>query len=277
MQGDFSQKNIGIVGIGMVGGAVKNYFDKMGRKLFLYDKGRNIGSLEEVNNADVVFVCVPTPYDKEKGFDLSYVEETCENLKGEKIIVIKSTILPGTTDMLQKKFPQHTFLFNPEFLVEERADEDMLHPERQIVGYTEKGRKFAYELMDILPNASFKKVVKANEAEMIKYFGNNFLAIKVTFGNQMYKLCQELGIDYDAVREGASADKRIGPSHLDVHHGGYMGYGGKCLVKDIRAIIQLADKNNIDMKLFKTAEEINNALMKEQNIDDPEKFSLRRA
>ncbi len=269
-------KKIGIIGVGMVGDALRNYFEIKGIQPFLYDKGRNMGSVDEPNQADVIFVCVPTPFDKEKGFDLSYIESAFNNITGEKIIVIKSTVLPGTTEKLQEKYPQHKILFNPEFLVEEQSDQDMLNPDRQIIGYTNKSQDVADIVMSLLPEAPYKKIMIAKEAEMIKYFGNNFLAVKVIFGNQMYALCQKLGIDYDAVRDGASIDKRIGPSHLDVKHGGYFGYGGKCLVKDIRAIIQLADENNVDMKLYKTVEEINNTLMKEQGIDDPEKFSIRK-
>jgi len=266
---------LGICGVGMVGGALKNYFEKKGVKPLVYDKGKNLGSMEEVNKADVIFICVPTPYLKDKGFDLSYIKETCNNIKGEKIIIIKSTVIPGTTEKLQKEYPQHKFLFNPEFLVEERANEDMLNPDRQIVGYTSKSKGVAEEILNLLPKAPFKKVIPASESEMIKYFGNTFLAVKVIFGNQIYELCKKLGIDYDIVREAGSADPRIGPSHLDVFHGGYRGYGGKCLVKDTRALIQKSEETGIDLGLLKKAEEINNQLMKEQKIEDPEKFSKR--
>lgn len=267
---------IGIIGVGMVGNALRKYFNKNGYKLFLYDKGKNIGSMEEVNKADVIFICVPTPFDKKGGFDLSFVEESCVNIRGSKIIIIKSTVLPGTTEKLQKIYPQHKFLFNPEFLVEKRADKDMQNPERQIIGYTGSSRKLAQKILSILPDAVFKKVIKASEAEMVKYFGNTFLSIKVIFGNQMYDLCNNLGISYDHVKECVSADKRIGPSHLDIYDSGYRGYGGKCLPKDIKSLIQFADGRGIDLKLHKTAEEINNNLMKEQGIDDPEKFSKRQ-
>ncbi len=267
---------IGIVGVGMVGGALKTYFEKKGIKPFLYDKGKDLGSVEDVNKADVVFLCVPTPYNKTSGFDLSYVEESCNYLNNEgKILVIKSTVLPGTTEKLQEKYPQHKFLFNPEFLVESKAEETMEKPDRQIMGYTKQSRNVAEEVMRMLPRASYQKVMPATEAEAVKYFGNTFLAMKVIFGNQMYDLCQKLGIDYDIVREAGSADPRIGPSHLDVFHARYRGYGGKCLNKDIRATIQLAKTIGVDMDLLEKTEEINNKLIEEQGIDDPEKYSER--
>ena len=266
---------VGIVGVGMVGGALQRYFEKENIKPFLYDKYKKIGSLEEVNNADIIFICVPTPYNIEKGFDLSYVEATCESIIGEKTIVIKSTVWPGTTEKLQEKYPHHKFLFNPEFLVEQNADEGMQNPDRQIVGFTKKSKDVAQDLISILPKASFEKIVKSSEAEMIKYFGNTFLTIKVIFANQIYELCQKTGIDYDQVKECAAADTRIGLSHLDVHHGGYFGYGGKCFPKDIRALIQFAEKNGVDLKLHKITEKINNELMGRQGIKDPEIFSKR--
>ena len=266
---------IGIVGVGMVGGALKGYFEKKNTEVFLYDKGKGLGSIGEVSKADIIFVCVPTPYDKEKGFDLSYVEETCENILGEKTLVIKSTVWPGATEKLQEKYPQHKFLFNPEFLSELTSEQDMNYPDRQIIGYTKKSYNVAGDLMQILPLAPFQRILPATEAELVKYFGNTWFAIKVSFANQIYDLCKKINIDYDRVKEASAADKRIGRSHLEVMHKGYRGYGGKCLPKDIRALIQFADKNGIDLKLHKTAEAINNLLMEQQGIENPERFSKR--
>jgi len=266
---------IGVVGVGMVGKALKNYFEKKGIKPFLYDKGKNLGSVGEVNQADVIFICVHTPFNKKGGFDLSFVEDACQNISGKKNIVIKSTILPGTTEKLQKKYPQHKFLFNPEFLTELTSDQDMNYPDRQIIGYTKQSYNIAGDVLQILPLAPFEKILPATEAEVVKYFGNTWFAVKVVFANQMYDLCQKLGIDYEAVKEASAADKRIGRSHLDVTHKGYQGYGGRCLPKDIRALIQFADQSGVDLELHKIVEEINNKLMKQQGIEDPEKFSKR--
>ncbi|MBI2042636.1 MAG: UDP-glucose/GDP-mannose dehydrogenase family protein [Candidatus Nealsonbacteria bacterium] len=268
---------IGIVGTGMVGGALQRYFDKKeGVELFLYDKGKNLGSPEEVNKAEIVFVCVPTPYLKDgKGFDLSYVEETMGMLQGEKVVVVKSTIMPGTTEMIQQKYPQHKLMMNPEFLTEETADQDMLYPDRQIVGYTAQSQTVAGDVMQLLPLAPFERTLPATEAEVIKYFGNSWFAVKVSFANQMYDLCQKLGVNYDRMVEGAAADKRIGRTHLNIFHKGYRGYGGKCLPKDIRALIQLADSRGVDLRLHKMAEAINEDLMRQQGIEDPEKKGIR--
>ncbi len=262
---------LGVCGVGMVGGALRSYFEKKGVKPLLYDENKNLGSLEKVNQADIIFICVPTPFNKEKGFDLSFIEKACQNIKGEKIIVIKSTILPGTTEKLQEKYFHHKFLFSPEFLTEATAKQDMECPDRQILGYTKESRDIAENVLQILPPASFKKIIPAMEAEMVKYFSNTWFSTKVVFANQIYKLCKKLDIDYEIVRECAAADKMVGPSHLDVYHKGYFGYGGKCIPKDIRALIQLANEQGLDFRLHKTVEEINNQLMKEQGIDDSER------
>jgi len=248
-------------------------------QIFLYDKGKNIGSPQEVNKAEIIFVCVPTPYLKDgKGFDLSYVEETLSWFEGEKVVVLKSTVLPGTTEMLQQKYPQHKFLMNPEFLSEATSDEDMHNPDRQIIGYTEKSKDVAQDILDILPKAPYEKIITATEAEIVKYFNNTFNAIKVIFANQMYDLCQILNINYDNIKEVAAKSKFIKTKdHLDVWHKNFRGYGGKCLPKDIKALIRLAEEKGVDLRLHKTAEEINNKLMEEQGIDDSEKFSKREA
>ncbi len=266
-------EQIGIMGVGVLGGALARYFTLKGHVPFLYDPVKKIGSLEEINKASLIFICVPTPYHgKNGGFDLSFVHDACKNVQGSKTLVIKSTIIPGTTDDLQRQYPPHRFMYNPEFLRETKAWEDMLHPDRQIVGVTEQSKDFGETVLYLLPQAPFERIVKAKEAETIKYTGNTFLALKVTFANQIYDICEKAGVDYEVVRECVGADSRIGPSHLNVHHRAYRGYGGKCLPKDMRAFIQLAKKLGVDPKLLEAAELVNNQLMELQHIEDPEKM-----
>jgi len=270
-------KQPGIIGVGMVGGALRRYFEEnRGIKPLLYDPGKNLGSLEEINQADVIFICVPTPFDKEKNyFDLSYIESALSNIKGEKVIVNKSTTLPGTIEYLQEKYPQHKILNNPEFLTEVTADQDMSYPDRQIVGYTKKSFSVAKDIMNLLPLAPFERIMPATEAEIVKYFGNTWFSTKVVFANQIYNLCEKLGINYDRIMDAAAADKRIDRTHLTIFHKGKRGYAGKCLPKDIKAFIKFAEKKGIDLKLHKTVDEINEKLLKDQGITDPENYSKR--
>lgn len=218
--------------------------------------------MQEVNKADVIFICVPTPFIEEegKGFDDSAVWEVLPQIERSKTIVIKSTVLPGSTKNFQKKFPQHKFLMNPEFLLANNAVNDFLNPDRQIVGCTEESRSEASKIMDILPPAPFQKITTVSEAEMIKYTGNVFLSVRVIFANQIYDICQKAGIDYEAVKNCVGADSRIGYSHFDIFHDKYRGYGGACLPKDTKALIQFAKKVGIEPKLFEMVEEINKNL-----------------
>lgn len=271
-----SQK-IGVMGLGMVGGALFRYFETHrklvpGETLLGYDPAKGQDDKALINRADIVFVAVPTPYNTEPhegepGFDLSFVRSAVETLEGSKVIVIKSTVLPGTTERLQADYPRHRFLFNPEFLTEVTAEQDMNYPDRQIVGYTPESYTFASDVMMLLPMAPHERIMRSREAEMVKYFGNTWFSTKVVFANQMYDLCNALGIDYDTVKDSAAADKRIGRSHLEVIHKGYRGYGGKCLPKDTRAMIQKGDENGVRMDLLKRVEEINNRLRRQHDLD----------
>jgi len=252
---------IGIMGLGVVGSAVRRYFEAQGHRPRLYDPYLALGSRQEINEARVIFVCVPTPYREHGGFDPSAVEEAITLLKPEKIVVIKSTVLPGTTDALQRRHPDHRILFNPEFLREATAYEDFLRPGRQIVGCTDLSWPVAGEVMSLLPRAPFMRVVTAAEAEMAKYMANAFLALKVSFANEIYDLCTALGINYEAVHPLVAADARIGPSHLDVFRDGYRGYDGKCLPKDIRSLMDLARAAGVSLRLLRAAHDLNEALL----------------
>ena len=258
---------IGIIGIGYVGNAVKYWFEKKKYSLFLYDKYKEIGSPQEVNKADIVFICVPTPFkERGKGYDDSAVREVLRSLSGKKIVVIKSTILPGSTEKFQKKLPQHKILFNPEFLRESHTLEDFLHPDKQIVGYTQESENLAKKNMKILPSAPWQKIMPAKEAEMIKFMANSFLAMKVVFANEFYELCQKLGINYEEVKAGVGRDKRIGPSHFDIFTDNYQGYGGSCFPKDINSLIQFADSKKVNLPLLKAMRKINRKLLKKSGL-----------
>ncbi len=264
------QYTVGIKGTGFVGGALQRYFQSVGVEPFTYDKGKNEGSVESVNQADVIFICVPTPYvEATGGFDLSFVREAIATISGNKIVVIKSTVLPGTTEAFQKEFPQHKILFNPEFLTQSTADQDMKFPDRQIVGYTKESFNVSGDIMRMLPLAPFERLLPATDAEMVKYFGNTWFSTKVTFANQMFELCEKLGVEYNRVRDAVAADKRIGPSHLEVMHKGYRGYGGACLPKDTRALIQLGEQKGAPQHLLKLVDQLNNDLHTSQGLEVP--------
>lgn len=242
---------------------MRGYFEEIKKMpVIVYDPAKGFDDKAEINEAEIVFICVPTPFNPEKNnFDTVYLDEALAVLGGSKIIVFKSTVLPGTTDIYQQKFPQHKFLFSPEFLTEATADKDVCEPNRQIVGYTGASRDVAEEVMAILPRAPFEKIIAAKEAEMVKYYNNCFYALKVVYVNQIYDLCQKLGIDYNIVKDCAKAEPMMGTNHFEIFHKGYRGYGGKCLPKDVRALVRLATDAGVDLSLLKKAEEYNNRII----------------
>lgn len=258
------KEKIGIIGLGFVGSSLRDWLDKNKEsyKLFLYDKYKKIGSMEEVNNADIIFICLPTPFHENNGgYDDSLVESTISNIEDGKIIVIKSTILPGSTEKFAKEYPKKKIFFNPEFLRAKTAKEDFLSPDMQYVGYVNEDYKsIANRILNILPKASYSRILKSTEAETIKYFLNSYLAIRVIFANQIYDLCEKLGIDYDAVKECVVKDRRISDSHFEVWHEGYRGYGGFCLPKDTKSLLGLAKKMDLDFELLEAADAINEKL-----------------
>jgi nucleotide sugar dehydrogenase len=257
---------VGIVGLGFVGGSVRQWFERYtDHEMFYFDLYKNIGSVEEVNKAEVIFVAVPTPFhangDNLVGYNDAAVLEALANITDGHTVVIKSTVMPGTTRRLQEMYPNKTILFNPEFLRELTAYDDFNVPDRQIIGYARTSDiGEAYEVLRLLPDAPYKKVLLSDEAELVKYFGNVFLASKVIFANQMFDICSAVGVSYNSVKDAAAKDPRIGDSHLNVHDLGYRGYGGHCFPKDTRALRQFARSLGVDTDFLDSMERINKRL-----------------
>jgi len=251
---------IGIMGAGVVGGALLSYLESQGRAVRVYDPPKGHASVDAIEEADIVFVCVPTPYTTGVGFDDSFLLDAVDRIGGRKVVVIKSTVLPGTTELLQERYPRHRFMFNPEFLREVSAFEDFVRPDRQIIGCTAASRGDAQRVMELLPRAPFERICAAGEAEMAKYVANSFLAVKVSYANEVFDLCAEIGVSYEQVRDMVAADARIGGSHMDVHDSGYRGYGGKCLPKDSKSLLDLARSSGVEMRVLAAADRVNASL-----------------
>ncbi len=274
---------IGIIGVGMVGTPLKRYFEEVqgyerGKDLFLYDLDPKKDYFDDINQADIIFISVPSPRSSDGSADLSAVESSFRQITGNRIVVIKSTVTPGTTEAFQKKYPQHKILFNPEFLTEKRAWEDFLKPDRQIVGFTNEGLDAAHLVISLLPKAPFMSPwgtntyrpvkITATEAEIIKYGGNIHFARKINFANAMAVLAEAHGADYEQVRMGMAADFRIGDSHLDVTHGGYRGFGGFCFPKDLDALMVHMDAIGLGecADLLRKDREFNEKLLATQGL-----------
>lgn len=264
---------IGIIGDGVVGGALRAWFESQGTDVRSYDPPKGLSDRTSIDRADVVFVCVPTPHEAGRGFDHSYLMEAVASIAGSKVVVIKSTVLPGTTDELQRRYPRHRFMFNPEFLREATAIYDMAHPDRQVAGVTTLSEDAAAMVLSLLPPAPIVRVCRAREAEMAKYVANSFLAVKVSFANEVFDLCERLGIDYGDVRDVVAADDRIGGSHFDVLADGYRGYGGKCLPKDSKALLDFAAHAGVEMGVLAAADTTNARMLAGPRRIDPARKS----
>ena len=238
---------IGIIGVGMVGTPLARWLFEIkgyqrGKDLFCFDKNIKKYS-DNISSAKIIFICVPTPSNEDGSCDISIVESVISQFAGsEKIVVLKSTVPPGTCEMLSRKYKINFFLFNPEYLTEASALEDFSWPDRQIVAPVNKeSEEFCTLLLDLLPSAAFEFCkASSTEAEMAKYGGNVFGAIKVAFANIWADFCEVLGVDYENVRKIISNDCRIGHSWMDVWHGAYRGFGGFCFPKDLKALIAFA-------------------------------------
>ncbi|MEI6296579.1 MAG: hypothetical protein WCO84_02935 [bacterium] len=261
---------IGVAGVGMVGAQVKKWFELKKFEVFAYDSFKNIGKFEDLQSADIVFVCLPTPHSKrsDTGVDVEVFKKFFRNFNGPKIFVIKSTVPPGTTEFLQEAFPDYSFLHSPEFLTESTAWEDFSKPVFQLLGYTEKSKNIANDVIKILPRGKVNEVVRSNESEIFKFTRNAFFAMKVIFANQIYDLSQKFGADYDVLKKLMLADPWIGGHHLEVIHKGYRGFGGKCLPKDLKTFIKVFEKKRVTPSLFNVVDQINETMLKKQKLGE---------
>jgi UDPglucose 6-dehydrogenase len=239
---------IGIIGQGFVGNAIyqkfKNYYNVL---TFDLDNSKcNSTEKELIDNSEVIFVCLPTPMNQDGSCNIDIVEGVIKKINDtskDKIVVIKSTIVPGTTDSLNSKYENITIAFNPEFLTERNAIEDYENQNRIILGGPRTATtKLKQVFSKVFPKAEIIKT-DSTHAEMVKYLINTFLSVKVSFANEIYQLCGKLSIDYDKVVEYATHDERLGNSHWSVPgHDGDYGFGGHCFPKDLSALISLTNE-----------------------------------
>lgn len=242
-----------IVGNGMVGSQVASWFNDA----LTYDTQKQSNTWEECSNADCFFICVPTLYKEGQEYDLSNLEDAIEKIPDGKIVVIKSTVNPGTTDYFQSKYPNKKFLFNPEFLTELSAKDDFLHPDTQVLGVSKESYDLASKIMLILPPAPVMRIVSLIDAEWIKKIRNSFYATKVIFFNQIYDIVKKTEGDYETIRSIIVEDPRVGNSHSFIFHKNYRGFGGTCLPKDTYSLIDFAKKVNAPSSLLQMIKDLN--------------------
>lgn len=255
---------IGIIGQGFVGNAIyqkfKNYYNVL---TFDLDTSKCNSTEEElIEKSEVIFVCLPTPMNLDGSCNIDIVEGVIKKINEktkDKIVVIKSTVAPNTTNKLNSKYENITVAFNPEFLTERNAVDDYENQSRIILGGPRPATtKLKQVFSKVFPKAEIIKT-DSTHAEMVKYLTNTFLSVKVSFANEIYQLCDKLNVDYDKVVEYATHDERLGKSHWSVPgHDNDYGFGGHCFPKDLSALISLTNE----------LETINNVLTATQKTND---------
>jgi nucleotide sugar dehydrogenase len=267
---------VGVIGNGFVGEAISFAFSPVA-DLYIYDKDnlKSLNSLESVHNCDFVFICVPTPMFKDGSQDLSYVESTFKKATKEPVYILKSTVLPGTTERLSKKYSNLKIIFSPEFLTERTAKLDMLTQSRIILG----GELSLTEQAKILFNQRFKTkniiLTDSKTAELTKYMNNTFFATKVSIMNEFKLLCDKIGANWKDALKGFVSDGRIGDSHLNVPgHDGKLGYGGTCFPKDVNALLSFSKKHDIELFTISGGWKTNLKVRQEKDWEEKEGRSV---
>jgi UDPglucose 6-dehydrogenase len=259
---------IGIVGWGVVGQATgKGLVTNKKNRIFVYDKRRTSPlTLEEVvKKSDFIFICVPTPmYSDYSGISMEIVDEVTGQIAKvaedtEKIVIVKSTVLPGTTVGYIKKYPKVNFAVNPEFLTQNNANRDFLNPTRTVIGVLNKklGEKIKKLYQTILAEDQTYFIMDPTSAELVKYMSNLMLASKVILANEFYFLAKKVGADYDKAREAVEADWRIGTFLKVPGWDGDFGFGQACFPKDMIGILGFAKKLKVDMSVLEAVWEKN--------------------
>ena len=251
---------IGIIGNGFVGNSIAFGFSPT-HEIRIHDKDpkRNLNTIEEVLECDVVFVAVPTPMNGNGAISLKIVESALKeisdkNQRNDNIMILKSTMVPGSTNNFIKQFPKLNIVFNPEFLTERTAKLDFLTQARIILGGDSKLTNKVKKIFEERFMHTYIIETDATTAELIKYMNNVFFAAKVSIMNEFKQVCDAIGADWKQALKGFAADQRIGDSHLNVPGpDGKLGFGGSCFPKDINAFMSMANELGIDISTVKGA------------------------
>ena len=275
MKTETKRKVVAVIGNGYVGKALVNFF-RDHFDVLVYDVAQPeiSASKDEINKrADLAIISVPTPMGDDGAADLSAVEATFTWLK-TPLVLIKSTIPPGTTEALSKRF-KRKLAFSPEYIGEGKYQvpfwknhphpTDMkLHSFVIIGGEREYAKKILNFFQRVLGAEATYQITTPTTAELVKYMENSFLATKVTFCNEFYDIAENLGVEYNDLRELWLLDGRNSRSHTLVYEDS-RGFGGKCLPKDVNALVKASTKAGYKPKLLDTVLKVNDEIRSRQD------------
>ena len=235
---------VGIIGLGYVGKAHREFFSKH-YEVRIYDPDQGFHDRNSVSKSDLALICLPTPNRIDMRCDTTLVEDAVEWCDSQ-IILIKSTVEPGTTDLLQQRFGKR-IVFSPEYCGESNYwspyawDKKIDEMPYYIFGGNPSDTNLLVETYMTVAGPTKKYIqTDAKKAEMAKYMKNAFYASKISFCYEMYEICSAANIDYNAVRELWLLDPRISPTHTAVFSRNDRPFAGKCLPKDLAALIEYA-------------------------------------
>ena len=236
---------IGFVGQGYIGKNYADDFERRGYETVRYSlEEAYVSNKKKIQDCDIVFIAVPTPTTL-RGFDDSIVRNAIALVGPGKTVIVKSTILPGTTRSFQAQYPDRIIFYSPEFLSEATASQDAAHPFSNILGAAvddEVHREAAKAVRMVLPQAPFSLDCTSTEAELIKYSHNGSGFVEVVFFNLMYDLAAKLGADWPQIEKAMQADPYIANRYARPLHKSGRGAGGHCFIKDFAALRELYEK-----------------------------------
>ena len=255
--------NLGIIGLGVVGSANKLGFEKVGHTVSFHDPKYNT-NIRNVLNSEIVFICVPTPSTDTGDCDTSILESTIDSLTKlnySGIIAIRSTSIAGFTQKMIDKYSNDKICFVPEMLRERFAIEDFI--ENHSVLAVGTLRNDVYEKV-LLAHGDLPKnsvMMTPTEAELLKYFNNVYAALRVTFANVFYDVCNKLNCDYDTIKNSYIKTGKAVDMYLNASEN-LRGYGGMCLPKDTKAFFRLIKNLGLDYTLIESVDKDNSLIKK---------------
>jgi UDPglucose 6-dehydrogenase len=255
---------IGICGLGFVGNAILNFLNKQHYHVFIYDKYKDINEFAILLETDILFLCLPTPYNPDtKKYDTREIDCVLEKLNTYKgNILIKSTVLPFYCIDANNLYPQLKIIHNPEFLSARTAEIDFEKQTHIVLGYTEQSKHMSAYMntfyTKLFPLAKISNTTSEYSA-LMKLACNSFYATKIQFFTELYLLCDNMNISYDKLKGLMLANDWINPQHTNVPgHDHFISFGGACFPKDISAL-------NEFMHSIDTPRSVINAVITERN------------